>query len=287
MNLDMFTSFLETARLKSIAKASHQLNLSHPALSKQIRKMEDFYGTALFIRSAAGVELTEAGKLLYERIPPILSELKAIQEDIHALTGSKKIKLGTLPSLSAHYVPKAIFDLESKGVQIGLTVQYTSEQLVDMLRVHTIDAAIVDAQFESGFFWSRELFTEPFYVILPSSHPLSTCSALTLEHIKNEPLIMYPPACSIRKCVTSLYAELGMSPCMKTEIPFGDFILGYVAAGAGISIVPEMIAAPISNPLLKAIPIAHPQACRTITLLALSETTGKRLLRDLKKQFIY
>jgi LysR family transcriptional activator of glutamate synthase operon len=284
MNLDVFKSFLETAQLKSMAKASEKLNLSHPALSKQIRKMEAFYETSLFIRSAAGVELTEAGKLLYQRIPHVLSEFEAIQSEIHSLTGSKKIKLGTLPSLSAYYVPKAIFDLESKGIHVELTVQNTSEQLVDMLRDHSIDAAIIDTLYESSFFWSRELFSEPFYVVLPISHSLSVLNSLTLEQIKNEPLIMYPPACSIRKCVSSLYAQQGTSPFIKSEIPFGDFILGYVAVGAGISIVPETIAVHMSNPLLKAIPIANPQASRIITLLAVSEATGKLLLRDVKKQ---
>jgi LysR family transcriptional activator of glutamate synthase operon len=284
MNLDVFKNFLETARLKSMAKASEKLNLSHPALSKQIRKMESFYGTSLFIRSAAGVALTDAGELLYQRIPHLLSELEAIQNDIHSLTGSKKIKLGSIPSLSASYIPQVIFDLESKGIHVDLTVQNTSQQLVDMLRDHTIDAAIIDTMYESSFFWSMELFSEPFYVVLPISHHLSGLNSLILEQIKNEPLIMYPPACSIRKCVSSLYAQQEMSPLIKSEIPFGDFILGYVAAGAGITIVPETTAVQIGNPLLKAIRIAHPQASRTITFLAVNEATGRLLLHDLKKQ---
>jgi LysR family transcriptional activator of glutamate synthase operon len=284
MNLDVFKNFLETAQLKSMAKASEKLNLSHPALSKQIRKMESFYGTSLFIRSAAGVALTEAGELLYQRIPHLLSEFDVIQNDIHSLTGSKKIKLGSIPSLSACYIPKAIFDLESKAIHVDLTVLNTSQQLVDMLLEHSIDAAIIDTPYESSFFWSMELFSEPFYVVLPISHSLSELNSLTLEQIKNEPLIMYPLACSIRKCVSSLYAQQNMSPLIKSEISFGDFILGYVAAGAGITIVPETTAVLMSNPLLKAIPFANPQASRTITLLAVNEATGKLLLHDVKKQ---
>ncbi|UJF31306.1 LysR family transcriptional regulator [Paenibacillus hexagrammi] len=66
MNLDNLTSFLTAAELKSMAKASEKLHLTHPALSKQIRKLETYYGTELLTRNSSGVQLTAAGKGLIQ-----------------------------------------------------------------------------------------------------------------------------------------------------------------------------------------------------------------------------
>lgn len=146
MQLEYFRGLVEAVQHKSLSQASERLNLTHPALSKQIRKLEDYYGAALLRRSAAGVEPTEAGRLLYDRIRPILRDLSTLQNDMTAYTGLKRIALGSLPSAAAYYLPPLIVKLESKGITAEITVKPTSEELIELLRTAFLDAAVVDSQ---------------------------------------------------------------------------------------------------------------------------------------------
>jgi LysR family transcriptional activator of glutamate synthase operon len=114
MNLEWFHGFLEASRLKSLSKASEKLNISQPALSKQIRNLEEILGVELFKRTAVGVELTEEGTLLHKRIQPILSEMESLRKDLLNLQKVSSVRLGTLPSLATYYLPQKVFEMEFK-----------------------------------------------------------------------------------------------------------------------------------------------------------------------------
>lgn len=277
MNIHFIEGFLETVHQKSIAKASEKLRVSHPALSKQIRALEAYYGVTLFKRSSAGVELTEAGSVLYNRIVPVLAEMTTIKAELANLNDSPKIALGTLPSLAAHYLPEIVYRLENNKAEVHVTVRNTSSELYELLRTGTINAAVLERQVSHAASWRVDLFEESYYAVVYSRHHLAGLPSITIQQIAQEPLILNPPDCSIRKLFASLMAEQGMAPQIKTEVHFGEFILGYVAAGAGITIVPKILADNLGNPDLIAIPIEDVRAKRTISLISQSKRIGQYL----------
>ncbi|UJF31307.1 LysR family transcriptional regulator substrate-binding protein [Paenibacillus hexagrammi] len=199
------------------------------------------------------------------------------------LTSSSPVRLGTLPSLAEHYLPAVVHAMEQDGIPVDLTVLHTSEELTDMLHSRELDAILVDRfKDDKPDFWNRELWTEPYYVIMPIDHPLAGEQSICLESLAEQPLIMYPPACSIRKKMTSLFAEMKAVPHIKTEVPFGAFIPGYTAAGAGIGILPQMVAAQLSHARLTAVPLHHPLAEREISIAAIGSAAGEQLLPYLR-----
>ncbi|CAG7642786.1 LysR family transcriptional regulator [Paenibacillus allorhizosphaerae] len=282
MNLEFIANFIQTADHRSIAKASEALNLTHPALGKQIRKLESYYGVTLFYRSAAGVQLTEAGRVLYERLSRVLGELSSIRSEmatfsVHAGM-TTVLKVGTLPSLAAYYMPHKMVEMERKGIRLNVSVQNTSELLLQDVAAGELDAAMIDDNKTSHMVWSRKLFHEPYYIIVPDNHRFCAETSVSIRDLAAELFVMYPKACSIRKWVNDMFHKQRLdSVRIQTEIPFGDYIPGYVAAGAGIAVVPQMTAQHLGHPTLKAIPIADPEAGRTITLIAAAETVGKQL----------
>jgi LysR family transcriptional activator of glutamate synthase operon len=282
MNMQFIEGFLETVQHKSIAKASTKLRISHPALSKQIRTLEAYYGVKLFNRSAAGVVLTEAGKMLYTRIVPVFAELNAIQSDLANMNSIRKITLGTLPSLAAHYLPEIVYALEKRDVEVNLNVRNTSHELYEQLNNGEIDAAVLERPPVHTSVWNIDLFDEPYYAIVYPKHRLATHSSVTLQEIGNEPLILNPPDCSTRRTITSLMKEHGLEPQIKAEVNFGEFILGYVAAGAGITFVPKIVADRLGNPQLICIPLEDIRAKRTVTLISASDSIGKFLYPSFK-----
>ncbi|MET3292892.1 UNVERIFIED_CONTAM: LysR family transcriptional activator of glutamate synthase operon [Brevibacillus sp. OAP136] len=279
MDTDYFDSFLETARQKSISKASEKLNLSPPALSKQIKRLESYYGTALFYRSTSGVELTPSGELLAERIQPLLQELTQIQRDMQACRQKRRIRLGTLPSLAAHYLPKRILALESAAIEIELTVRPTSTEIFALLKEEKLDAAVIERIPVHKSLRVVDLFEERFYAVTRQSDSLAKSTSVSLSELADVPLVMYPSNCSVRKTVGLIMATHDHVPAIKTEVGFGDFLLGFVAAGAGMAIVPELVALHLPHADLQAMPIEEEAAKRTISLISHAASIEKALLR--------
>jgi len=279
MNIDWFQCFLETVKCKSLLKASLELNISQPAASKQIKKLEEYYNVTLFKRSPTGMDLTEAGELLYNRIQPLLSELRSIHRELLNFHAPKSILLGTLPSLATNYLPSKILDLWKKGISVNLQVFNTSKETLKSLKSGLLDAAIIADGTVEKFFWRTELFTEPYYVVFPTTHHLSRFSTITLTNIQVEPLVVYPPQCDIHRSIARVYQRQGLQPKIAAEVSFGESILSFVLAGAGITILPRIIAENIGHLPLLAVPITDFEDTRTISLVTCSQRTGKVLYR--------
>jgi LysR family transcriptional activator of glutamate synthase operon len=278
MNIAYIESFLETAKQKSISKASERLQITHPALSKQIRSLEAYYGVTLFKRSSSGVELTEAGIALHERIQPLYEELMTLRTDLANLHGIRKIVLGTLPSLAAHYMPEKVYAMEKRKVKVEIVVSNTSQELYKQLKAGAIDAALCEHLPAHASIWGADLFSEPYVVVVYKNHRLAGYKTVSLAELDGEPLILHPPDCSIRRLFTNMMERQGIHPNIKTEVSFGEFILGYVEAGGGITFVPQTVADRISHTNLYTIPIEASDARRTISLISSADDVGKYLL---------
>ncbi|MFC4802872.1 LysR family transcriptional regulator [Neobacillus sp. GCM10023253] len=284
MNIDYFRSFVETVNQKSLSKASERLNISQPALSKQIRKLEDFFDAPLLVRSTSGVVLTEAGELVYKRLPQILGDLSTLQNDLNSLKEIRSYRVGTLPSLAGNYIPSRILKLKENGIHVEVVIKNASQEVFELLKNGEIDAAIIEEMPVNKTYWQKEIFEEPLYAIFRTSHLLSEKQSVLIEEISDEEFVLYPSFCTIRESVSRMFQEQEKELKIIREIDFGDFLIGYVAAGSGITVVPEMSIKNLGNSFVKAIPLNHSLAKRTISLIANSSTTGKALYPFFKKR---
>lgn len=278
MEIEFIESFLETAAHTSMAKASAKLNISQPALSKQIKKLESYYGVELLKRSPSGIELTEEGYLVVEKMRPLLQQIHSIKKEISSRRPINKLAIGTLPSIAAHYLPRRLLHLEENNIKSEVHFRNTSKEILELLNLKLIDCAIMERIDLHNSLWCKDLFTEPFFVVVSKDHPLAMKPIISLSDIIKEPMILYPPECSIRNKITVLLKEkYGGELNLRTEVNFGEFILSYVEAGAGITIVPKLICDHMNNLNLTKIQIAEPEACRTISLVSNSKASGKLL----------
>lgn len=277
MNITFIEGFLETARLRSLAKASEKLKISHPALSKQINSLESYYGVKLFHRSHTGVTLTEYGKMFYDRIMPVHADLEAIKKDFEIVAGSHRFKIGTLPSMAYRYLPRIVLALESSGIRIDIVIRETSNELEELLNQGELHAAVMEHQLNHVAHWSVKLFEEPYIAVIYPGHRFSKMPSVSIKEIADEPLILNPPNCTTRTLFSKLIEENGIKPLIRKEVEYGDFILGYVAAGAGITFAPLMATDQILSKGLVCIPINDLRAKRCISLVCISDRIGKML----------
>ncbi|MBH8605878.1 LysR family transcriptional regulator [Thermoactinomyces sp. CICC 10522] len=277
MNIEWFQSFVEAAKQKSLSKAAKALSLSQPALSKHIRNLEHDLDIVLFHRTSTGIELTEAGERFYNRIVPVLAELTAIRQELRQFRRTTPIAIGSLPSLATYYLPPRIKGIRLLDRPMTLMIQNTSWELIQSLQEGRLDAVFVDTSYVGESLWSCELFTESYYAVFPLHHRFHSRKTVELSELCEEPLIVHQAPCDTRKHIIEQMESLGHKPNIISEVAFGDFILGAVAAGMGITIIPELMAKNIGHLQLFALPITNFGRKRSISIATRSRKLGLQL----------
>jgi LysR family transcriptional activator of glutamate synthase operon len=277
MRTEWLESFLATAATKSLTKASEQLHMTQPALSKQMRKLEEDLGATLLIRSSTGVQLTKAGEILYKEIRPVLQEVRSIQKKILSTQKTSELKIGTWPSIASFYLPYKIANAKEHSQEVSVKVSYRIDDIFNLLASGELDAALLDDRFIKHSYWSKPLFNETFYLFVNHRHPLAREHEKNIyfRDFKDEPLVVLPPSCDVRMLVEQAYKLHNEQLLISSEIDFGQSIIGFISANLGISILPEIFTKNIDHSIIKVLPVADLKIKRRISLVAPNPEIGK------------
>ncbi|WP_050614932.1 LysR family transcriptional regulator [Bacillus testis] len=279
MRTEWLESFLVTAATKSLTKASEQLHMTQPALSKQMRKLEEDLGVTLLIRTATGVQLTKAGEALYEDIQPVLQEVRSIRKKLLNMQKNSELTIGTWPSIASYYLPYKIAEAREAKQDVNIKIAYDMDDLFNQLATGKIDAAMLDDSLMKHSYWSKPVYREPFYLFVNKRHPLAKQDGkhIHFRQFKDEPLVVLPPSCDVRMLVEQAYKMHGEHLTISAEIDFAQSIIGFISANLGISILPEIFTHTIDRSVIKVFPIADFKIDRQISLVAPNPEIGKMI----------
>ncbi len=166
---------------------------------------------------------------------------------------------------------------------VSLMLQNTSKELLKSLQEERLDAVFVETTCTDRSLWSSELFTEPYYALVSLDHKYQNKDTIQLAEICEEPLITHQAPCDTRNHIVYQMKSAGYKPNIISEVAFGDFIYGAVAAGMGITIVPELLAKNINHLDLLALPIVNFGRKRTISLVSPDKRLGSMLYQYIKR----
>ncbi|OEH93098.1 LysR family transcriptional regulator [Bacillus solimangrovi] len=281
MKIEWLEAFQITAETQSLTKASEILHMSQPALSKQIRNLEEDLGVSVFIRSSTGVRLTQAGEILLKGTHNILREINSVRKEISLSQGVENITIGSWPSIATSYLPYKLAKQDSKD-RFKIKISHSFLELLSRLENGLIDVALFDDREIQHSYYSKPLFSESFLLYINVNHPLySGQASIAFDEIKSEEFLVLSSTCDARTLVEKEFNTLGSPLKIASEIEFGQSILGFVEANLGITILPELFIQNISDNV-KAIPIDGFNATRNVSLIASDETVGKRMVALLK-----
>lgn len=230
--------FREVARQLHFRKAAATLAIAQPALSRAIAQLEAALDSDLLNRTRRGVEITPAGKLLLERIQPLLRSLAAIPAELHALAGGQvgHVRVAFTGLAMATVLPRILREFHQRhpGIRLELTESPTSAQL----------AALQAGDVECGFFHpdaptpglrTHVLLREGNGVLLPVTHPLAKRTTLRLHDLAATPFVLFPrmynPGFYDR--ILGAFATAGVTPRIAEEIWPRANGIGLVRAGLG------------------------------------------------------
>lgn len=258
--------FLAVAQTGSFTQAARQCNVSQPSLSIQIAKLEEELGGPLFERTRKGGRLTARGETFLPRAKAILEQMESAREDAKALSGLTlgKVGLGCMPTTGAHLLPPILtaFRKAYPKIQVHLKEE-SSPDLARDLEQGEIELAIMDEAGLRPGLDHQAILSEELLLALPAKHPLAGKSHLSLKQVAEEPFILMKSGHGFRQITLDLYRKAGLEPRVVFESGGIETVQAMVAAGLGISLVPQMVA---KFPGVAYAGVSAPKAARTLSL---------------------
>ncbi len=244
MNIRDLEYIVAVATRCHFGQAAKDCNVSQPALSGQIKKLEEQLGVTLFERSNRRVQVTRIGEEIVEDARKILKIVDGIEEKASSRTDplTGKMKLGMIPTIGPYLAPLLLPSV-SHGLpklEIEISENMTSV-LESQLLGGKIDVALVATAPENENFEEIPLYQEPFWIALPHGHVLERQEVIDLSDIRSDDLLLLGDGHCLRDQVLALYSQdQEEPPHIATQQTSLTTVLALVGAGAGVTLVPAM-----------------------------------------------
>ncbi len=271
MELRQLHYFVKVAKKEHVTQAAEELHVAQSAVSRQIHQLEEELGVKLFVQKGRNLQLTPVGQLFLKRAEVILADLERAVLEIHEFLDPEKgeIRLGFPHSLGISLIPQVVaaFRKQHPNVKFRFKQGMYPSLIRDMVKGEIDLAFISPFPDEHDFVCGEVLLTEELYAIVPQGHRLAKEDSIELKELREETFVLFSEGYSLRPIVSGACQEAGFSPIIGFEGEETDTIRGLVAAGMGVSLLPEM-ALHHTGPLQPAkVRVSNPQVTRTIGLI--------------------
>lgn len=266
-NLPALRFFVGVAQAKSFSVAAREMNISQPALSRNIRMLEEGVGTSLFDRDTRNVRLTAAGEALLPVVQRLLTDFDhAFSELSLSFSGEYgRVVIGALPSLAAGFLPKVIADFRAThpGVEIAV-VDTLSGAIETRFRERQVDLALIAQNQESNDIAFLPIFDEEFGLVCRATDALAEQPHATWNLFADRPFIAMAPLSSVRRTTDTAFAKIGREVEPLFECAHVTTVGGLVANGLGISALPKSVLSLLGQSNLVWRPLGDPIVSRTV-----------------------
>jgi len=239
ISLRQLRVFEAVARLSSYTRAAEELHLSQPAVSMQVRQLEDAVGLTLFERLGKSIVLTEAGRETYQYSRSINRALQEMEEVMEALKGVSRGRLHVAVASTVNYfAPRllAVFHQRYPGISPRLDVT-NRESLVRLLDTNSVDIALMGVPPQDVDVESEAFMENPLVVIAPPNHALAGARAIPLARLAGETFVMRESGSGTRQAMERFFKEAGMPIRHGMQMTRNEAVKQAVRSGLGLSVV--------------------------------------------------
>jgi DNA-binding transcriptional LysR family regulator len=235
--------FHTVARLLSFTKAAETLHMTQPAVTFQVRQLEEYFNTRLFDRTHNRISLTEAGARVYEYADKIFELYAEMENSVREMTGeiSGSLTIGASTTIAEYMLPALLGDFKLKypDVNIHLKVSNT-DGIVSMVENNTIDLGVVEAPVANKNLVVEICRPDQLVAIVPPGHPEAAKESLSYEDLIKYPFICREEGSGTREVINEYLATVsGGRDALRIAMELGspEAVKGAVEAGMGISVV--------------------------------------------------
>ncbi|MCT1903316.1 LysR family transcriptional regulator [Oceanobacillus sojae] len=243
MELRQLKYFVAVAEREHVSEAALELHVAQSAISRQISNLERELGVQLFERVGRNVHLTTIGRIFLTHIKSALKGVdyakKQVDEYLDPERGS--IKIGFPTSLASNLLPTVLSAFKKKHPHIRFQLRQGSYNfLIEAVRNREIDLAFLGPVPDNQpDIIGKVLFMENFYALIPRSHSKSAEEKIAAEDLEHENFVLFPEGYVLHQLVIDFCIRSGFTPNIYSQGEDLDAIKGLVAAGMGITLLPE------------------------------------------------
>ncbi len=244
MNITLLKSFHEVVTNKSISKAAKSLHISQPALSIQIKALEDQVGHQLLKRSNRGVEVTESGEIVYNHCQTLITLGDNLLQEIEDIKNSSlyTIKIGSCSSMSQYALPCTIYTFKEEHPNIDLLVQTTSSnQVIEDLLNYSIDIGFIEGRTDHKEIVCNEIMDSRLTLILPPGKYYKGIENISIEEFLELPFIFFAYDDNTINKIEAELIKSNINPKRMNimyKLDSIESIKSSVANGIGVSVLP-------------------------------------------------
>lgn len=258
------------AETGSFSRAAERCQVAQPSLSQQVLKLEKDLGTKLFDRLGRSIRLTEPGRAFLPHARAVLNQMEAARSSVAYKTGGLRgsVAAGVIPTIAPYLMPHYTAAFARRYPEAKLRIlEETTPVLVEGLRNLSLDMAILALPLRHRDLEWFPLRTEPLFAVLPKDHPRAEAKTIALRELRGATFVMLRDGHCFRDLSLAACSRARIRPRIAFESDQFSSLKGMVAAGFGVSLIPEM--AIDRNAGCRYVPISDARATRTIVAAVL------------------
>lgn len=242
MNLNQLETLLTISKTMSFRKAGEVLNLTQPAVSAQIKSLEDEFKTVLIDRNQP-VTLTDSGRVFLEHAEVILQTVEDLKQRLADLNSTPQghIHLGTTTSIAIQILPRVLSYFQNQFPLIKTTIHsMTSSQIMQSVENGSIDIGITYLFEKHPALESSVLYYDTFELVVSPQHSLSRYQHVPIEKLQDIPLIMLSPETAGRRFVDHIFKKRLLTPQIVMELSSSEEVKRMVELNLGAAIISKL-----------------------------------------------
>jgi DNA-binding transcriptional LysR family regulator len=239
LNINQLETLITISKTMSFRKAGELLNLTQPAVSAQIKSLEDEFGSILIDRNQP-VTLTDSGRLFLEHAEKILRTVDDLKQRLIDLnqTPQGHIHIGTTTSIAMLILPRVLSYFQDQFPLIKTTIHsMTSSQIMNSVENGQVDIGIAYLFEKNPALQTSVLYYDTFELIVSSQHPLSRFPHISIEKLRNVPFIMLSPETAGRRFVDQIFKTMDITPHIVMELSSSEEVKRMVELNLGVAII--------------------------------------------------
>lgn len=266
MEINQIRYFVTAAETLNFTRAAERCNVTQPALTRSIKKLEDELGGPLFRREGRNTHLTELGRMVRPRLEQAFSLTELVRGE--AVDFSKmvnaKLDLGVMCTIAPASVMSLVEFFNQQAPQLQLAIHETSgNRLAERLIEGDLDVALMALPDISEDFTAVPLFTEDYVITFPASHRFASMDIVPLDELRGEHYLKRTN-CEYLDFLETAGHSYHYGTDHRFQSEHESWVQALVIAGLGCAIMPESLA---RHPELRSRPLVDPQVSRTVSVV--------------------
>ncbi|HTC78717.1 MAG TPA: LysR family transcriptional regulator [Terriglobales bacterium] len=270
MDFDQLNTFLEVARLSSFSKAAETCFRTQPAISSQIRALEEEVGAKLFDRSGGKVSLTQPGKAFQKYAE---QQMEARKQMIAALAEMEKVPRGELvvganEGTCLHILPEVFAEFKKQYPGVAVSIRRSERaKVLENIIDNSVDFGVISIPVSDNRLTVVTVHRDELLLIAPAGHPLARMKSASIAEAAKFPLLL-PKVGRTRDALEELFHERGLKPNISMELDSSELLKRFVAADVGVGFIARSnVVEDVKAGVLAAVPIKDAQIRRDLALV--------------------